>query len=225
MGLNPADPWEKYNRAIFSFNDWFDRNLFVPVAKGYIAITPEVVRTGVGNFFSNLGEPFSMVNNLLQGDIEGSGTSIMRFLTNTVFGFFGVMDVATEIGMRKNEEDFGQTLGAWGVEQGNYLMLPFLGPSTTRDVFSYADWLYYDTYWPAETNEQRYAAIALKLINQRAELLDLEDQIIGDRYSFIRDVYLQRREFLVQDGKVEQDAFSAEDDFGDDDFDNLEDEF
>ena len=224
MGLHPADPWEGYNRRMFIFNDWFYTNLLIPIVRGYVAVTPKEMRTGIGNFFYNLEEPFNLVNNLLQGDIEGAGTSFMRFTTNSVFGLLGVMDVATEVGMRRDSEDFGQTLGTWGVGQGNYLILPFLSPTTTRDVFSYADMVYYDPYWPTVNNEQRYVSMALKLINNQVNLLDLEDQIIGDRYSFIRDAYFQRRQFLVGDGYLAVDTFSDED-FAEDDFDNLDDEF
>ena len=223
LGLSPLDPWEPFNRSIYGFNDWVDRNFFAPVAKAYVAVTPTFVRNGVGSFFSNLREPINVVNNILQGDGQGAGTSLMRFVTNSVFGFFGLLDVATAVGMRENQEDFGQTLASWGVAQGNYLVLPFLGPTTTRDVFSNVDSLYYDQYWPAESSGQRFGAFLLHVTNIRAGLLEVEKQIIGDRYTFIRDAYLQRREFKVNDGAVVGDSFTLEAE--DEGFSDLDDAF
>lgn len=221
IGLSEEDPWEGYNRKVFSFNEWVDTYVARPLAVGYNTVLPNFAQSGVRHFFSNLGEVYSIVNNLLQLDGEGAGTSFMRFAVNSTLGFFGFFDIATEIGMRQDQEDFGQTLGYWGVGAGNYLVLPFVGPSNTRDVFSYADYLYYNQYnLVTKSPEGRLALTTLDLVQIRAGLLDLEDQMAGDKYSFIRDVYLQRRKFLVTDGEVTEDTFFAEgkDEVSDDDF-------
>ena len=126
LGLDPSDPWEGYNRKMFAFNEWIDTHIARPVSVGYDTITPDVMQTGVRNFFSNLGEVYNLVNNLVQLDLEGAGTSLMRFSINSTLGLFGLIDIATEVGMRKDQEDFGQTLGRWGVGSGYYLVLPLL---------------------------------------------------------------------------------------------------
>ena len=221
FGLDPSDPWEGYNRKIFTFNEWFDDYVTRPIAIGYDTITPNVMQAGVRNFFSNLGEVYSLVNNLVQLDFEGASTSLMRFSINSTLGLFGLIDIATEVGMRKDQEDFGQTLGRWGIGSGNYLMLPFFGPSGTRDVFSYVDWSYYDRYQPLDIDRNERNGLTLLSVAQlRADLLDLEDQIPVDKYTFIRDVYRQRRDFLVNDGVVDDDGFANEEDLevSDDDF-------
>ncbi|HEX7987439.1 MAG TPA: VacJ family lipoprotein, partial [Duganella sp.] len=133
-GPNPRDPYESYNRAMFSFNDKVDTYALKPVATVYRDVTPSFVQTGVGNFFGNLGDAWTAVNNLLQGKGEAGMTDVTRFALNSTLGILGLFDIASEAGLQKHKEDFGQTLGTWGVSSGPYLMLPLLGPSTVRDT-------------------------------------------------------------------------------------------
>jgi len=202
-GNKNADPWEKFNRAIFSFNDAADRYVLKPVAKGYVAITPSVLRTGITNFFINLRSPIVIINDVLQGKIKQAGSDTARFVVNSTVGIVGFVDVAVRIDLPLHDEDFGQTLGKWGMKSGPYLMLPFMGPSTVRDTGGFVV--------DALSNPRRYlvdadvdlAMTAVDIVNSRASLLELESIIQGDRYLFIRDLYLQRREFAVMDGQVD----------------------
>lgn len=206
------DPLEVFNRAIFSFNDTADRWLLKPIARGYRAVTPNPVERGVGRMFSNLGEVLSVVNDVMQGKFAQAGNDSGRFLVNSTVGLAGFFDVAQHWGMPKSDgEDFGQTFGVWGMGQGSYLVLPFLGPSTFRDapgraLDSFLNPIGYVDHVP--TRNQLYGSNVLSV---RAELLEAEKLIAGDKYSFMRDVYLQRREYLVLDGQVI-------DDFGDDEY-------
>ncbi|MBR2515399.1 MAG: VacJ family lipoprotein [Halomonas sp.] len=221
---HPEDPWEGFNRRVFAFNDVLDRYALKPVATGYRNVTPEPVQTGVGNFFSNLGEVRTAINSLLQGKPANAGLATSRFLINSTVGVGGLLDYATHMQITADEEDFGQTLAVWGWEDSRYLMLPLLGPSTLRDT----------TGLPADmaTNPLLYidddvievSLLALNVVDIRAGLLDQEAFIRGDRYRFIRDAYLQRRQFLINDGELGDDPFAMDDfefdadDFGDDDF-------
>lgn len=203
---NP-DPWEGFNRTVFSINDSLDRYTLKPVAKVYRKVTPEPVNTGISNVFSNLGEPKNLINNLLQGKPHDAGIDLSRFFFNTTFGLLGVFDVATRMGLQRNDEDLGQTLGSWGVDSGPYLVLPFLGPSTLRDgvarvpeaviAYNYRDQV---SHVPT-----RNTAIGVDLVDIRADLLRQERLIMGDRYVFVRNAWLQNREFKVRDGLVEDD--------------------
>lgn len=200
-----ADPWERWNRRVFAFNDVLDRHVMQPVAEGYRAVVPSLVRTGVGNFFGNLGDLWSAANHLLQGKGEEGVKMGMRFLTNTAFGLGGVLDFATDLGLPRRSEDFGQTLGRWGVAPGPYLVLPLLGPSTLRDTGGLVlDYASYPTQ-RIEREAVRYGTTGLRLVDTRAGLLDttgLMDQVALDRYSFMRDAWLQRRLDQVLDGAV-----------------------
>lgn len=199
-GPNPRDPYEGFNRAVFSFNDTVDTYALKPVATVYRDVTPSFVQTGVGNFFGNLGDAWTAVNNLLQGKGEAGMTDVTRFALNSTLGILGLFDIASEAGLQKHKEDFGQTLGTWGVSSGPYLMLPLLGPSTVRDTvalpadFAGNIWRYKD---PVHV---RNIGTGVNLIDTRASLLDatsmLEDAAL-DRYEFIRDGYLQRRESQI----------------------------
>jgi phospholipid-binding lipoprotein MlaA len=199
------DPWQGFNRSVYSFNDSLDKAVLKPVAKGYEAITPKFARTGVRNFFNNVDDVSVAANNLLQGKVGNAVSDVGRFLVNTTLGILGFFDVATPMGLRKHDEDFGQTLAAWGVGQGPYVVLPILGPSTVRHAPSYVvDRVLLNpiTYIELKTGE-RVALIALRVVSVRAELLSLEEQvedISTDQYAFIRDVFLDRREFLIHDG-------------------------
>jgi phospholipid-binding lipoprotein MlaA len=221
---DPRDPWEGFNRTVYRVNDSIDRGFAKPLAKGYRAVTPRVVRTGVSNFFDNLGYPTTMINAALQGKGKQASRDTARFLLNTTLGLGGIFDPASAAGFEKNDEDFGQTLGKWGVPSGPYLMLPIFGPSTVRDGFGrIAD---------RGTDPSSYASgditVATGIIglaDGRARLLDLERQMDGvfDRYAFIRNAWLPRREYQVRDGDVveappEDDAMMEEptDDVADD---------
>ncbi len=213
-----ADPWEKLNRPIFSFNDWTDRHVLRPVAKGYTKVVPRLLRRGIGNVFDNVGTPAIAINQLLQGKPRASLSDTGRFLVNTTLGLGGLLDVATEVGLAEHEEDFGQTFGVWGLGGGNYVMIPFRGSSNVRDTAG----LVLDTVFnplrlisPVET---RTAVVALSVVDLRAELLSVDQLVVGERYVFFRDAYGQRRDFLIADGILDDDAF-GDDGFGDDGFD------
>lgn len=198
------DPLESFNRAMFTFNDKLDRYFLKPVAKGYRAVVPSPARTGISNFFSNLHEPGVMVNDVLQGKFGHAASDLGRFLVNTTIGIYGLFDVATHFGLERHNEDFGQTLGKWGVGSGPYLVLPFFGPSNFRDAPSlYVD---YELYPPSHMEEQSTASklYGVEVISTRAQLLeagDILEQAAGqDPYVFVREAYRQRRRSLIQDG-------------------------
>lgn len=202
-----VDPLEGVNRAVFSFNDGLDRVILKPVAKGYRFITPNFIERGVSNFFSNLSEVGSLVNATLQGKPVQGAKHTGRFLVNSTLGIGGLFDVAKHMNLEKmDREDFGQTLAVWGVDSGPYLVLPFLGSSTVRGGVSIPVNIALDplTYYP-EHAETRLGLNVLKIIDLRASLLKAEEFISGDRYLFIRDAYLQRREYLINDGEIEDD--------------------
>ncbi|TVP44172.1 MAG: VacJ family lipoprotein [Halomonas sp.] len=217
---HPEDPWEGFNRKVFAFNDVVDRYTLRPVARGYRTITPEPVQTGVGNFFSNLGELRTAINSMLQGKPGNAGLATSRFLINSTVGVGGLLDYATHMQITADREDFGQTLAVWGWEDSRYLVLPLLGPSTLRDTTGLpADMASYPVYY-VDDNTVRVGLTALNLIDVRAGFLDQEELIRGDRYRFIRDAFLQSRQFEISDGELGDDPFAADDfDFDDSDFD------
>jgi len=218
---NPQDPWEGFNRGVYQFNDTLDRYALKPIAQGYDTVTPDPVQDGVGNFFSNLGEIRTVLNSILQWQWGNAGTASGRFLTNTILGVGGVFDPATRMGLNENEEDFGQTLGVWGFDSGPYLVLPILGPSTVRDTSGLPADLYTYPITYIEDDKWRYGLTFLRFVDLRAGLLEQEKLIQGDRYSFIRDAYLQRRQFEVTNGETGADPFAS----GGDDFEYSEDDF
>lgn len=201
---NP-DPWEPMNRAVFRFNDTLDTYALRPVAKGYDRVMPQFLNDGVSNVFNNLGEPKNLLNNLLQGKVHDASVDLARFLMNTTVGVVGVFDVATRMGLQRNDEDFGQTLGAWGMESGPYLVLPFFGPSTVRDAGGFAaeGLAGYSYRGQMDHVPSRNTASAVDVVDTRAGLLSQERMISGDKYRFIRTVWLQNREYKVMDGQVE----------------------
>jgi phospholipid-binding lipoprotein MlaA len=201
---NP-DPWEPVNRAVFRFNDTLDTYALKPVAKGYDRVMPQFLNDGISNVFNNLGEPKNLVNNVLQGKIDDAGVDLARFLMNTTVGVVGIFDVATRMGLQRNDEDFGQTLGAWGVKSGPYVMLPLLGPSTVRDTGGFAIEGLADYSYRGQMDHvpSRNTAIGVDIVDTRAGLLSQERLIRGDKYRFIRNAWLQNREFKVMDGQVE----------------------
>lgn len=202
------DPWEGFNRGVFNFNESLDRAILKPVAQGYRFIMPDVAEQGVSNFFDNLRDVVTFFNNVLQLKPVEATQDLSRVLINTTIGIGGLFDVASAMDIPKNDEDFGQTLGAWGVESGPYLVLPLFGPSTVRDGVGIIPDMYLDPLNQVESDELRYGLKALKVVDKRASFLDREGVVTGDRYTFIRDAYLQKREFEVNDGRVE---FNADD--------------
>lgn len=210
---NPKDPFEGYNRAVFTFNDKVDSAVLKPTATAYRSAVPGFVQTGVNNFFGNLSDVWTALNQFMQGRPADGVNDVTRVALNTTFGLAGLIDVASASGLRKHKEDFGQTLGVWGVSSGPYLILPLLGPSTVRDTVALpldrkADpWNYKD---PVHV---RNIGTALNVVDQRAGLLDasnLLEEAALDRYEFIRDGYLQRRESKVQDGKEDKEVSKDE---------------
>jgi phospholipid-binding lipoprotein MlaA len=206
---NPNDPFEPVNRAVYQFNDGVDALVIKPAAELYRAMLPSFVRTGIGNFFSNINDVIVALNNLLQGKIPDAINDVGRILVNTTLGVLGFLDPATELGVEKRNEDFGQTLGYWGLGDGPYLVLPFLGPSSVRDAVGWVG----DAYtWPVaylNPNRDRNAVIALRIVEGRSQLLEasriLETAAL-DPYEFVRDAFLQRRRNQVFDGNPPQEA-------------------
>ncbi|MDN6859133.1 VacJ family lipoprotein [Pseudomonas sp. CAN2814] len=199
------DPWESVNRPIFTFNDTLDTYALKPLAQGYQYVTPNFVQDGVHNFFDNIGDVKNLVNDLLQLKFHNAGVDTSRLLFNTTFGLAGVFDVATHMGLRRNDEDFGQTLGHYGVGSGPYVMLPLLGPSTLRDAPALIPDAYTGPYPYIDDVAVRNSMRAVDVVDTRADLLKSEKLISGDKYTFIRNAYLQNREFKVKDGEVEDD--------------------
>lgn len=199
------DPWEGANRLIFRFNDTVDTYALKPIAQGYQYITPQFVEDGVHNFFQNIGDVKNLANNVLQGKPAAAGVDTARLIFNTTFGLLGFVDVGTKMGLQRSDEDFGQTLGRWGVPSGPYVVLPLLGPSTVRDaVAKYPD-SYTGPYPYMNDMSARNTMFGINLVDTRASLLSAERLITGDKYIFIRNAYLQNREFKVQDGNVKDD--------------------
>lgn len=201
---DPRDPFEGFNRAVFAFNDGLDKAIVRPVAVGYEAVLPGPVRTGVSNFYGNIADLLISVNSLLQGKPTDAVGDAARFMFNSTFGIAGIFDVATEMGIEKHEEDFGQTLGRWGAGPGPYLMLPVFGPRDVRDAAGLAVEMVADPVGNVDHVATRNTLSGIRLINDRAALLSA-DKIIEeaalDKYAYIRDAYLQRRQSLVHDGR------------------------
>jgi phospholipid-binding lipoprotein MlaA len=201
---DPRDPLEGVNRAMFVFNEAVDENALQPAARLYRNVTPSGLRDGVRNFFSNLDDLYIGANNLLQGKVEQAMSDLMRIAVNTTLGFFGVIDWASDMGLEKHNEDFGQTLGRWGVGDGVYLVLPLLGPSTLRDTAALpVDWEGDPVYWHTPVDE-RNALTVMRTVARRADLLaasrTLEEAAL-DRYVFLREAYLQQRRSQIYDGR------------------------
>jgi len=199
-----ADPLEPMNRAIFQFNDNLDRIVLKPVAQGYRAVLPDVVREAVGNVFSNIGEVFNVANNLLQGKPVETIESFMRFAINTVFGLGGTIDIASKTGLTAHKQDFGRTLGVWHIPAGPYLVLPLLGPSSVRDTVGSVVQFTVDPVGHLANVPTRNTVQGVRVVDGRASLLDtgnLLEQAAIDKYSFVRDAYLQRRRYLIDEGR------------------------
>ena len=205
---NPKDPFEGFNRAMFAVNEGIDV-VIKPVAQGYDAAAPLPVKVGVGNFFGNIWDVLTAVNNLLQGKGGQGFSDIGRVLINSTIGIGGVFDVASEMGLEKHMEDFGQTMGVWGVDEGPFFFWPLIGPRTTRDTFGWAVDSFMDPVWYVEDIALRNSMVGVRYIDMRATLLKTDkivDQAAIDRYVFIRDAYLQNRRSEIRDGADDVDC-------------------
>ncbi|MGH6626094.1 MAG: MlaA family lipoprotein [Burkholderiaceae bacterium] len=203
-GANPRDPLEPLNRTISDFNDVVDKAFLKPVATAYTEVTPAPVRTGVSNFFSNLGDVWSFVNNVLQLKAQAAAETWMRLNVNTFFGLGGILDVAAEMNIERHKEDFGQTLGRWGVPAGPYLVLPILGPSTLRDGLALMVDRQGNLITHVDPTSTRNGLYLLRAVDARANLLrtgTVIDEAALDKYSFTRDAYLQLRRSEIYDGE------------------------
>jgi len=216
---NPDDPYESYNRSMFTFNETIDKYAMKPVAQGYDFVMPDMASKGVSNFFNNIDDIVVFFNQLLQFKLRDAAATSARFVFNTTFGLLGLIDVASDMDLPKANEDFGQTLAHWGVGSGPYLVLPFFGPSNIRDTVGLVgDWVYYDPIADQQTENQNIALVTLKYVDIRAGLLkagNILDDTVADKYSYIRDAWKQRRQFLIYDGHPPEE-FSDEQLFGDD---------
>ena len=212
-----SDPFEDLNRDIFIFNEKLDEKLLKPAAIAYRKVTPQFARSGVTNFFNNLKEIDTTINQVLQGEIKYAFNDAGRFVINTTIGLFGLIDVASKMGLERHEEDFGQTLGVWGFDSGPYIMIPFLGPSNPRDLLSRPISSFLSGTFAMEDDDVKITLLGIDAIETRARLLDAETLIIGDKYIFVKDAYVQSREYEINNGSTEDDEFldDMEDIFGD----------
>ena len=211
------DPFEDLNRDIFVFNEKLDEKILKPTALVYRKVTPQFARTGVTNFFNNLEEIDTTINQVLQGEIKYAFNDAGRFVINTTIGLFGLIDVASKMGLERHEEDFGQTLGVWGISSGPYIMLPFLGPSNPRDLLSRPISSFLSGTFAMEDNDVKFTLVGIDALETRERLLDAETLIIGDKYMFVKDAYVQSREYEINNGSTEDDVFldDMDDIFGD----------
>jgi len=212
-GGSPGDPLEGYNRAMFGFNEGVDKAIIKPLASGYRTVMPEFARTGVTNFFANLGDLWIGINNILQGKVGAGASDFGRFAMNSTIGILGLFDVASNAGLEKHNEDFGQTLGRWGVGGGAYVVLPLLGSSNVRDGFSrlVVDW-HGDPVWYVGNIPTRNELLGVRGVDDRANLLDvsrLAEEAALDHYAYVRDAFLQRRRSLIYDGEPPPEAEPA----------------
>lgn len=204
-GPDRRDPFEPFNRSVLKFNDEVDAAVLKPVATAYQEYVPSPARKAVSNVFSNLGDVWSMANSLLQFKFPQAAESLMRVSINTVLGFCGILDIATEAGLERHREDFGQTLGYWGMPSGPYLVLPLLGPSTVRDASAFVVDRRADLVRQFDPESTRNGLYALRIVDTRAGYLRagrLLEEVSLDRYTFLRDAYLQRRQAEIRDGEA-----------------------
>ena len=218
FGEEINDPFEDLNRDIFIFNEKLDEKLLKPAALTYRKVTPQFARTGITNFFNNLEEIDTTINQVLQGEIKYAFNDAGRFVINSTIGLFGLIDVASKMGLEKHEEDFGQTLGVWGFDSGPYIKIPFIGPSNPRDLLSRPISSFLSGTFAMEDNDVKITLVGIDALETRERLLDAETLIIGDKYIFVKDAYIQSREYEINNGSTEDDEFldDMEDIFGDD---------
>ena len=202
---SPAYPWEPFNRSIFSFNEGLDDYVLKPITEGYRFVLPKLVREGISNFFSNYRDIYTALNNLLQGNIDLAFSDLMRVMVNTIFGLGGTIDMATPAGLEKHTADFGQTFGVWGVPSGPYVVLPFFGPSSVRDTFGTAADLESDYLFSFVSNiGLRNTITGIRVVNARNNYFEAGELVEGaaiDKYSFLRDSYIQRRQYQIDKAK------------------------
>jgi len=205
---SPNDPWEPFNRSVFEFNEGLDAYVLKPVVAGYRFVLPEFVREGIYNFFSNYNDIYTALNNLLQGKPDHAASDLMRVVVNTTFGLGGLIDMATPGGLEKHKEDWGQTFGVWGVPSGPYVVLPFFGPSSVRDTFGTVADLESDYLFKYVKNiGVRNSVTGLRVVNTRNTYYEAGDLLDGaaiDKYSFMRDAYIQRREYQIHEGREDE---------------------
>ncbi len=209
-----ADPWERFNRGVYKFNDALDRHVARPVAKGYVKVVPHPVRTGVSNFFANLRTPVVMVNDGLQARFRAAGTDLGRFLLNTTVGIGGILDPATSAGLDRNDNDFGRTLGVWGLHPGPFLELPLFGPSDIRDAVGRAGDIFTNPqHWVTTNTYIEYGLFLPEFIDRRAALLPFDETLRNafDPYAFVRDAYLANRAFLTGQSKANEEPLEDPD--------------
>ena len=207
-----VDPFQNINEKTHNLNQTLDLQVASPVARFYKRITPDFLEKGITNFTHNIEDLSIGINNILQGKFNEGLTDFSRFTLNTSIGLLGFIDIASDLGLTKHDEDFGQTLAVWGVPDGPYLVLPGLGPSTTRDTLAMIPDAFLTPLWLIDHDRTSYSLTAIDLIDTRARYLGLESVVIGDEYLFYRDAYLQSRNFEIKDGEVEDD-FDDFDDF------------
>jgi len=205
---SPDDPWEPFNRSVFEFNEGLDAYVLKPVVAGYRFVLPEFVREGIYNFFSNYNDIYTALNNLLQGKPDYAFNDLMRVVVNTTMGLGGMIDLATPGGLEKHKEDFGQTFGVWGVPSGPYVVLPFFGPSSVRDTFGTVADLETDYLFKYIPNVGlRNSLTGLRVVNARNTYYEAGDLLDGaaiDKYSFLRDAYIQRRKYQINEGRDDE---------------------
>ena len=207
-----VDPFQNINEKTHNLNQTLDLQVASPVARFYKRITPDFLEKGITNFTHNIEDLSIGINNILQGKFNEGLSDFSRFTLNTSIGLLGFIDIASDLGLTKHNEDFGQTLAVWGVPDGPYLVLPGLGPSTTRDTLAMIPDAFLTPLWLIDHDRTSYSLTAIDLIDTRARYLGLESVVIGDEYLFYRDAYLQSRNFEIKDGEVEDD-FDDFDDF------------
>ena len=197
------DPFESINRVVFTISDELDTNFLKPTAEVYRDYVPVLLKRSISNFFNNLSEIDTIANQILQGKFNLAFQDSVRFLINTTIGIGGIFDFATNVGLERHDEDFGQTLGYWGVSNGPYVFVPFVGPSTVRDLAGYPTSWYLSGNFAIDEADMKLVFTTLDVIETRERLLAAENLIIGDKYEFVKDVYMQSRNDLVLDGEVE----------------------
>ncbi len=218
---HPDDPWEPFNRSVYAFNSGVDKAVLRPVAQGYVRVTPEPARSGIGNFFRNLKSPVIFLNLLLQGEFSDMEDEFQRFFVNTVYGVGGLFDVASAGDIEKHDADFGQTLATWGWHDSRFVMLPFLGPSTVRDTVGRGADTLPDETWRLAVNQGAVGLLALNIVHMRAGLLPLDRELAEayDEYALVRDGWMQRRNHFIHGEQAQTpdyDAWLEDDDWDDD---------
>ena len=216
-----SDPFEPVNRTIFKVNEFADKYAMRPVAKGYQSVIPAPIRTGVNNFFDNISYPIDIINAALQGKFKQAGSDTARFALNSTVGFAGFLDPATKLGLEKHEEDFGQTLGVWGVPKGPYLVIPFFGPKTIRSGAGDLAGVYVNPQFYLFSSSVQTKVNIFWLVHVRSTLLGFDEEVqrAFDRYAFVRDAYLQNREFLLYDGNPPEEELDFDTEEFDEEFD------